>query len=144
MKNIGYVFQNYYLIPTLKAFENIEVPMLINKDIDKKNRKEKAMQLLKKINLDNRANHYPSELSGGEQQRIAILRALVNNPSIILADEPTGNLDEDCEQEIFKLLKDISKEGKCVIVVSHSNEIKKYTDEVYNMCKGKISKNENK
>lgn len=138
MKNIGFVFQEFYLNPTLKAFENVMVPMLINKEINPKERKQKALDLLKSVGLEERIDHYPRELSGGEQQRVAIARCLANNPNIILADEPTGNLDEKTEKEIFTLLKNLVKKGKCVIVVSHSNDVKKYADKIYKIVDGKV------
>ena len=89
------------------------------------------MELLKSVKLEDRVNHFPQQLSGGEEQRVAIARALANDPTIILADEPTGNLDKKNEKIIFEKLKEISKSGKCVIVVSHSENIKKYADEIY-------------
>lgn len=138
MKNIGFVFQSYNLNPNLKAFENVIVPMLINKDIKPKERLKMAMSLLEKVGLKERYNHFPKELSGGEQQRVAIARALANNPQIILADEPTGNIDEKAEIEIFKLLKELSKSGKCVIVASHSNKVKKYADKVLKLKDSKL------
>lgn len=138
MKNIGFVFQEFNLMPTLKAYENVIVPMLINKEIENKDRKNRAIELLKNVGLSERVSHYPRELSGGEQQRVAIARALANNPNIILADEPTGNLDEQSEKEIFTLLKKLAQNGKCVIIVSHSNEIKKYADKVYYLNNGKL------
>lgn len=145
MKNIGFVFQDYYLDIDLKASDNVILPMIINNDIAKSDRKKKAKELLEFVGLGDRINHYPRELSGGEQQRVAIARCLANDPSIILCDEPTGNLDEDNETIIFKMLKDLSKKGKCVVVVSHSNEIKKYADEVISLKGGKLVKNnENK
>ncbi|MDD2208532.1 MAG: ABC transporter ATP-binding protein [Bacilli bacterium] len=138
MKNIGFIFQGIHLNPTLKAFENVIVPMLINKAIDPKERKKRAIGLLESVGLAERIDHYPKELSGGEQQRVAIARALANNPSIILADEPTGNLDEKNEKEIFSLLKELSKNGRCVIVVSHSDYVKEYADKVYKILDGKL------
>lgn len=129
MKNIGFIFQNIYLDTNLKAYENVMLPMLINKSI--KNKKEKSLELLKSVKLEDRVNHFPQQLSGGEEQRVAIARALANDPTIILADEPTGNLDKKNEKIIFEKLKEISKSGKCVIVVSHSENIKKYADEIY-------------
>ena len=138
MKNIGFVFQEINLMPTLKAFENVIVPMLINDEIKKFERKNRAIELLNSVGLKERINHFPKELSGGEQQRVAIARALANNPNIILADEPTGNLDQQSEKTIFLLLKELAKEGQCVIVVSHSNEIKKYADQVYILNNGKL------
>lgn len=138
MKNIGFIFQGFNLNPTLKAYENVIMPMIINKAINPKNRKALAVELLESVGLGNRINHYPKELSGGEQQRVAIARALANNPNIILADEPTGNLDEKSERDIFEKLKQLSKEGKCIIVVSHSNDVKKYADKVFNIIDGKL------
>ncbi len=138
MKNIGFIFQEFYLNNTLKAWENVVVPMLINDEIPKKERKERACKLLKMVGLEDRMEHYPKELSGGEQQRVAIARALANNPKMILADEPTGNLDEEHEEQIFNILKEISKSGKCVIVVTHSNDVKKYADIIYKISNGKI------
>lgn len=145
MKEIGFVYQDFCLDDYLKALENVMLPMLINKDIAKNQRKKLALSLLNLVDLIDRANHYPKQLSGGEKQRVAIARALANNPNIILADEPTGNLDEESEQKIFKILKQLSKQGKCIIVVSHSNEVKKYADEIYELHDGKLEKvNEDK
>lgn len=138
MKNIGFVFQEFYLNPTLKAFENVMVPMLINKNIKQEERKQRAFDLLKSVGLEERIDHYPRELSGGEQQRVAMARALANDPDIILADEPTGNLDEESEKEIFELLKDLSKNGKCVIVVSHSKDIINFANKIYNLKLGRL------
>ncbi len=135
-QDIGLIFQNYLLNDKMNSIENIILPMYINKNIAKNNRKKIAMQLLKLIGLENRANHFPTELSGGEQQRVAIARCLANNPKIILADEPTGNLDEENELFIFSLLKKLALQGKCVIVVSHDNSIKKFADKVLYMKKG--------
>ncbi|MDE5630175.1 MAG: ABC transporter ATP-binding protein [Bacilli bacterium] len=144
MKKIGFVFQDYYLDKNLRAYENVILPMLINKNIDKTNRKNKACDLLKMLGLEERINHYPRQLSGGEQQRVCIARALANNPDYILGDEPTGNLDEDNEKKILCFLKSLSRQGKCVIVVSHSNAIKKYADKIIFLKGGKlVLKNEN-
>lgn len=138
MEKIGFIFQDYYLDENLKAFENVILPMTINPKIPSKERKNKAFQLLDKIGLSNRINHFPNELSGGEQQRVAIARSLANNPSIIIADEPTGNLDRENEELIFHKLKDLSEEGKCIIVVSHSEEIKKYADVIISIESGNL------
>ena len=137
-KYFGFIFQDYNLDPNLKAYENVMLPMLIDKKVKNKDAKEKAIKLLVSLDLTHRINHYPKELSGGEQQRVAIARALANNPEIILADEPTGNLDKKNEQKIFSDLKKLSESGKCVIVVSHSLEIKKYADVIYTIDEGKI------
>ena len=138
MKHIGFVFQDFYLDEHLKAYENVMLPMLINKEIKKEERKEKACKLLIDLGLRDRINHFPKEMSGGEQQRVAIARSLANDPKIILADEPTGNLDEENEKLVFETLKDLSKKGKCVIVVTHSEEIKKYADKILTINKGKL------
>lgn len=139
MKKIGFIFQDFYLDNNMTAVENIILPMLINKTIEKKSRKSLALHLLEKVKLIDRANHFPHELSGGEQQRVCIARALANDPSIILADEPTGNLDESNEKMIFAYLKEMSNDGKCVIVVSHSEEVKKYADVVIELNNGELN-----
>ncbi len=138
MKYIGFVFQDFYLDEHLKAYENVMLPMLINKNIKKSERKEKAIKLLTELGLSERINHYPREMSGGEQQRVAIARSLANDPKIILADEPTGNLDETNEKLVFETLKKLAQNGKCVIVVTHSEEIKNYADEILKINKGKL------
>lgn len=138
MEEIGFIFQEFYLDENLKAYENIILPMIINKKIKKEDRKEKAINLLKELGLENRINHYPRELSGGEKQRICLARALANNPNYILADEPTGNLDEQNEDKVFNSLKKLSMEGKCVIVVSHSKKVEEYADVIINIKDGKM------
>ena len=136
---IGFVFQSFYLNSHLTALENTMLP-LYNKKISNKERKKIAISKLKQFGLEERTNHYPNQMSGGEQQRVAIARALVNNPSIIIADEPTGNLDSKNEQEVFTILKSISEEGKIVIVVSHNEIIKQYCDILYNINDGHIER----
>lgn len=136
-EKIGFVFQNFYLNNKLTALENVLLPMYINGNVDL----NKAKDLLKTFNVLDRKSHYPYELSGGEQQRVSLARALVNNPKYILADEPTGNLDSKNEDEVFNYLKDISKD-KCVIVVSHNEKIKNYADKVIYLEKG-VLKDEN-
>ena len=138
MQHVGFIFQDFYLDPYLKAIENVLVPMYINENILKESRKSKAIELLDKVGLKERINHFPRELSGGEQQRVAIARALANDPDIILADEPTGNLDSTNEKMVFEQLKKLSKDGKCVIVVSHSDLAKKYADVVYELDDHKL------
>lgn len=138
-KEIGFVFQSFYLNPKLTAIENVMLPMYINKDIESSNRRRKALKLLTNFGLENRINHYPKELSGGEQQRIAIARALANDPSFILADEPTGNLDVNNEEIVYNTLRELANSGKAVLVVSHNESIKKYADKVLYMNLGKLS-----
>lgn len=129
-KNIGFVFQSFYLNPLLKAYENVILPININTKLSYKEKKKLAIEILKELGLADRINHYPHELSGGEQQRVAIARALINNPAIILADEPTGSLDPANSKMILDILKKLSQNGKCVIVVSHNDDINQYADEI--------------
>ena len=138
-ENIGFVFQSFYLNNNLSALENVMLPLYINKNVKKSERKELAKGMLAKFNLGNRINHKPKELSGGEQQRVAIARALINNPKIIIADEPTGNLDSQSEKEVFDILKEISKENKIVIVVSHNPIVKEYADCILEMEDGELN-----
>lgn len=140
LHNIGYIFQNYNLSKTLKAYENVMLPMIINDDIKREERYPLAVNLLDKVGLKQRIKHYPKELSGGEQQRVSIARSLANNPNIIIADEPTGNLDVKNETIIFDILKNLSKEGKCIIVVTHSKNAEKHADYIYELKDGKLSK----
>ena len=137
--NIGFVFQSFYLNKNLTAYENIILPTYINDKMDDTKRKNRALNIMKKLEIIDRREHKPSSLSGGEQQRVAIVRALINNPDIIIADEPTGNLDSSNELEVLKILKEISKQGKIVIVVSHNPIIKNYADILYKINDGKIS-----
>lgn len=141
-KNIGLVFQSFYLSPKLRAYENVMLPMYLNQEIKPNERKRKAINLLTEFGLENRMEHFPKELSGGEQQRVAIARALANDPDIILADEPTGNLDVENEKYVLQTLKDLAKKGKCIIVVSHNDIVKKYADKILYMNKGKLSEND--
>ncbi len=128
-EKIGFIFQSYYLNPLMKAYENVMLPMYINKKYQNNDeRKDKSYSLLESVGLKERINHYPKELSGGEQQRVSIARALANDPEIILADEPTGSLDSENEIKVLKILRDLANKGKCVIVVSHNDNTKKYAD----------------
>lgn len=137
--DIGFVFQDYQLHAYLNAFENVLAPLLINKKMKHSEKESRAKKLLEQVGFHNdKMHHFPRELSGGEQQRVAFARALANNPKYILADEPSGNLDEANEKAIFNMLKDFSKNGKCVIVVSHSNEIKGYADTILMMKNGAL------
>lgn len=137
---IGFVFQSFYLNENLTALENVMLPLYINKEIEEKDRKMIATKKLEELGLLNRINHYPNLMSGGEKQRVAIARALVNNPDIIIADEPTGNLDSTNEKEVFNILKEISKQDKIVIVVSHNELIKDYCDVLYTINDGVVER----
>lgn len=138
MNDIGFVFQSFYLNPKLKAYENVMIPMYINDFYKSENLEEKAKSLLKIFDLEEKFDHFPDELSGGEQQRVAIARAIANNPSIIIADEPTGNLDKENEELVLKLLKKLSKEGKSVIIVTHNESLTKYADRVFYLTCGNL------
>ena len=132
-KKIGFVFQDYLLDNNLNVIDNVLLPIYANQKYDYKAKMNKAIELLSELGLENRLSHFPSQLSGGEQQRVAIARALINDPCIILADEPTGNLDKQNEIKILTILKNLSTNGKCVIVVSHSGIIKDFADEIINL-----------
>ena len=121
-RKIGFVFQSFNLLPKLIAWKNVELPLLYG-GVDPNTRKKKALEMLEKLGLSHRAEHYPSELSGGEQQRIAIARALINDPAIILADEPTGNLDSHSGKEIIETFKGLNKDGVTIVVVTHDKDI---------------------
>lgn len=137
MKLLGFVFQAFHLNSHLKVYENIMVPMLINSEFkNKAEMKQRAEELVAKFGLSHRIDHYPGELSGGEQQRVAIARALANNPDFILADEPTGNLDSKNEMMIFEELKNLTDSGKGVLVVSHNDAVMDFADRICIMKDG--------
>jgi len=137
-KKIGFVFQFFNLHPTLTALENIELPMMII-ETNKTERRKKALDLLKSVGLEKRGDHFPNQLSGGEHQRIAIARALANDPEIILADEPTGNLDTKTEAEIMNFLLKIQDEKKMTVaVITHEQEIAQYAKKIVHIVDGKI------
>ena len=140
---IGFIFQFYNLIPVLSAFENVELPMLIA-GMPTTTRQQRAKQLLEMVGLGKRINHRPDELSGGEQQRVAIARALANKPTIVLADEPTGDLDSKTGKEVVNFLQNLSKhEGATVIVVTHDPSIAAMATRVFEMRDGQIIKEKN-
>ena len=135
-QNIGFVFQNFQLIPTLTALENVQVPLELR---GVKNTMEPSIALLERVGLSARKNHYPSQLSGGEQQRVAIARAFSNNPEILFADEPTGNLDEETGKSIEALLFEINKEkGTTLIIVTHDLELALKTHQIIKIKGGTI------
>lgn len=137
-KQIGFIFQGYNLIPALNARENVELP-LIYQGLGMDQRYDRAMEALARVGMEDRADHRPAEMSGGQQQRVAIARALASEAPVILADEPTGNLDEDTAQDITEILKESAhKMNKCVVVVTHSNELAKQADVVFRLKKGEL------
>ena len=138
--NLGFVFQSFHLNSHMKLYENIMLPMLINDEYKTKaEMKGKALELAEKVGLSHRVEHYPGELSGGDQQRVAIARALSYDDQVILADEPTGNLDSKNEAMIFEELKKLSRSGKGVLVVCHNDAILDYADKIYIMKDGVLN-----
>lgn len=136
-QKIGFVFQMFNLLPRTTAQANVELP-LIYSGISREERQEKALIALEAVGLSERTSHFPNQLSGGQQQKVAIARALVNNPSLILADEPTGNIDSKSGKEIMELFKKLNKEGNTVVVVTHDKEIAKYGKRTILMRDGRI------
>jgi len=140
-KEIGFVFQTFNLLPRATALHTVELP-LIYSGIPSKDRSERARQALQMVELSDRMHHKPNELSGGQRQRVAIARALVNHPSIILADEPTGNLDSQTGIEIMKLFDRLQAEGNTIILVTHERDIAEYAHRVISIRDGKIATDE--
>lgn len=135
-KDVGFIFQNFQLLPTLTALENVMVPLELKK---RKDAKEKALELLEKVGLKDRATHYPSQLSGGEQQRVSIARAFANAPKILFADEPTGNLDTETGTMIENLIFDLNKEqGTTLVLVTHDLDLAAKTRRIIHIKGGKI------
>jgi putative ABC transport system ATP-binding protein len=139
-ERIGFVFQNFNLLPYATAFENVELPMLFM-GVKTKTRKERTMELLDKVGLSKRARHKPNELSGGEMQRVAIARSLANNPSLILADEPTGNLDTQSGDEILAVFQDLWRQGHTIVVITHNPNISSRAQRVVKLKDGLIENN---
>ena len=140
-EKIGFVFQTFNLLPKLNAMQNVEVP-LIYSSLGRKDRIERAEEALHIVGLQDRMNHKPNELSGGQRQRVAIARALVNKPSIILADEPTGNLDSKSGNEILKFFAKLHKDGNTIIMVTHEESIAKLSKRRIDIFDGKIARDE--
>lgn len=134
-KKIGFVFQSFNLLPRFPAWKNVEMPLLYG-GVSAGERKQRAMEILAKVGLSDRAEHYPNELSGGEQQRVAIARALINNPAIILADEPTGNLDSRSGKEIIEIFNGLNKEGVTILIVTHEKEIAEHAGRIITIKDG--------
>jgi ABC-type lipoprotein export system ATPase subunit len=136
--NIGFVFQSFALMPTMSAFENVELPMRMV-GAGRRERRQRVMEVLELVGLTRWARHRPQEMSGGQQQRVAIARALVNHPGLILADEPTGELDSTTGRSIFELFRSVSKdEGVTVVTTSHDPSVQEYVDYTYRMADGRI------
>lgn len=135
--NIGFVFQSFNLIDELNVYENIELPLLYM-GISAKERKERVEAVMKRMAISHRCKHFPSQLSGGQQQRVAIARAVLSNPKIILADEPTGNLDSKNGQEVMNLLSELHNEGTTIIMVTHSHHDASYADRIIRLYDGEI------
>ena len=136
-EKIGFIFQEFYLIPTMTALENVMMPLGYH-DMDRAEAEKRAVAMLKRLGLGRRISHYPRQLSGGERQRVAVARALVIRPELILADEPTGNLDVKAGREVLRLLKEINEDGMTVLMVTHDEEAAEYADRVIRMADGKI------
>ncbi len=140
-QHVGFIFQNFQLLPTLTALENVMVPLELKK---RKDARQKAQELLEKVGLGERANHYPNQLSGGEQQRVSIARAFANEPKILFADEPTGNLDTETGDMIEKLIFDLNKEqGTTLVLVTHDLELAGKTQRIIQIKGGKIQEDAN-
>lgn len=136
-EKIGFIFQHYNLIPTLSALENVELSMRFSR-VPKKEREERARKLLEELGLGDRLSHKPSELSGGEQQRVSIARALANKPAVILADEPTGEVDSKTRDSIVRVFKELSEKGQTILVVTHDPEVAKECSRVLRIKDGTI------
>lgn len=139
-RKIGFIFQSFNLIPNLTALENVSLPMMFQ-GIEKEERDSRAATLLEMVELGDRLDHYPNQLSGGQRQRVAIARSLCNDPEVLLADEPTGNLDTKTGEIVMEFLEKMNKEGKTIIVVTHDPDLaSKHADVVYWLLDGKLNK----
>ena len=137
-KKIGFVFQSFNLIPKLTAEENVELPLIYQK-VPRAQRQKRVKEALERVGLTQRAKHLPTELSGGQQQRVAIARALVTNPSLILADEPTGNLDSKTSQEIMDIFHELHEQGNTIVLITHDNDVAKQASRVIHILDGQIT-----
>lgn len=137
-RNIGFVFQSFHLIPSLNVAENVALPLMYRPGIGRKERKEKVEEVLTKLGLSHRMRHFPGQLSGGQCQRVAIARAIIGNPQIVLADEPTGNLDSKMGQEVMDILHKLNKEdGRTIVMVTHNEHQAKETDRIVRLFDGR-------
>ncbi len=139
-KEIGFIFQSFNLVPSLSALENVELPLLY-RGLKRKQRREMAENALQLVDLQDRAQHLPGQLSGGQQQRVAIARAIASSPPVILADEPTGNLDVASGKEIMNILFQLNTQGKTVVMITHDNTIASAIPRKVEICDGKINEN---
>ena len=135
-RKLGFVFQSFHLINSLNVLDNVELPLLYRK-VSAKERRHLAEEVLKKVGLSHRMRHMPTQLSGGQCQRVAIARAIIGNPEIILADEPTGNLDEENEQRVLDLLTDLHRQGRTIVMVTHNPALGKFADRIVRLQHGK-------
>jgi putative ABC transport system ATP-binding protein len=142
-KRIGFIFQNFNLLPRLSAWENVALPLAYRKgEFKHQDQLTQAREALTRVQLEHRVDHNPMELSGGERQRVAIARALVTRPAVILADEPTGNLDSNTGVEIMRLLKELNEDGRTIIVVTHDMNVAGHANRIYNMRDGVLRESE--
>ncbi len=137
-QRLGFIFQSFHLLPSLNVLDNVELPLLYRKGVSKKERRARALEVIKKVGLSHRAKHFPAQLSGGQSQRVAIARAIVGNPEIILADEPTGNLDSKTGVEIMEILHTLNREGTTIMMVTHDSNIAQQTARVIHFLDGKM------
>jgi putative ABC transport system ATP-binding protein len=135
--NIGFVFQSFNLIEEMSVFENVELPLIYMR-VGKSERKRRVEEALQRMNISHRAKHFPNQLSGGQQQRVAIARAVVANPKLILADEPTGNLDSKNGRDVMDLLSDLNREGTTIVMVTHSQHDASFAHRIVNLFDGQI------
>lgn len=135
---VGFVFQTYNLLPRTSVWDNILLPTIYTAHLQKKEVEERVRRLLEKVNLSHRINHRPNQLSGGEQQRVAIVRALVNQPRLILADEPTGNLDSKSGQEVMEVLQDLNEEGHTILMVTHEKYVAECARRIVELKDGQV------
>ncbi len=137
-ENIGFVFQSFHLIPSLSVVDNVELPLIYRTGISAKDRRRMVTEVLERLDLSHRMKHLPTQLSGGQCQRVAIARAIVGNPRLLLADEPTGNLDSKMGAEVMKLLHEINKsDGRTIVMVTHNEEQARQTDRILRFIDGK-------
>ncbi len=137
-REIGFIFQNSQLLPRLNALRNVEMP-LIYAGVSPKERRRRAMEMLERVGLSDRMYHFPNQLSGGQQQRVAIARALVGNPNLLLADEPTGALDQKTGRQVMKLFQELSDEGRTIIMITHDMHIASYARRVVHIIDGELT-----